>query len=69
MDSLNITARTDMREQDYYWLNIERHDRGDAPGSETHVVINGGVSVTPLRFERSDQAAAQSLREQLASLS
>jgi 5'-nucleotidase len=69
MDSLNITARTDMREQDYYWLNIERHDRGDAPGSETFVVINGGVSVTPLRFERSDQAAAQSLREQIASLS
>lgn len=65
MDNLRITARTDMREQDYYWLNIDRHDRADAEGSETFVVMNGGICVTPLRFERSDDSAGQALSRRL----
>jgi 5'-nucleotidase len=62
MDGLNITQRTDMREQGYYWLNIDRHERPDFDDSETHVVTHGGVSATPLRFERTDLDVMARLR-------
>ncbi|ODJ94886.1 5'/3'-nucleotidase SurE [Pseudomonas viridiflava] len=62
IDSLEVTSRTDMRERDYFWLSIHRHDLADAPGSETHVVMNGGVSVTPLRFERTDTTMLDQLK-------
>jgi 5'-nucleotidase len=67
MDGLTVTQRTDMREQGYYWLNIHRHDRADTEDSETFVVVNGGVSVTPLRFERTDLDVMQRLKSSLPS--
>jgi 5'-nucleotidase len=66
MDGLNITKRTDMREQGYYWLNIDRHERPDFDDSETFVVTHGGVSVTPLRFERTDLEVMSRLKNTLA---
>ncbi len=67
MDGLNITQRTDMREQGYYWLNIDRHERPDFDDSETFVVTQGGVSATPLRFERTDLEVMSRLRRNLSS--
>ncbi|WP_296254490.1 MULTISPECIES: 5'/3'-nucleotidase SurE [unclassified Pseudomonas] len=66
MDGLNITQRTDMREQGYYWLNIDRHERPDFEDSETFVVTHGGVSATPLRFERTDVQVMNQLRSQMS---
>lgn len=66
MDGLNITQRTDMREQGYYWLNIDRHERPDSDDSETFVVTQGGISVTPLRFERTDLDVMDRLKSGLS---
>jgi 5'-nucleotidase len=65
IEGLSVARRTDEREQDYFWLHIDRHDREDAPDSETRVVLNGGISVTPLRFERTEPDVLAQLREQL----
>ncbi|WP_249673826.1 5'/3'-nucleotidase SurE [Pseudomonas abieticivorans] len=67
MSGLNMSQRTDEREQDYYWLTIDRHSQPDIDGSESAVVWSGGISVTPLRFERNEPDTAQRLREQLTS--
>ena len=61
MDGVNSTERTDFRESKYYWLNITRHQHPEAPDTETQVVTQGGISVTPLEFDRT----AIALREQL----
>jgi len=67
MDGLNITQRTDMREQGYSWLNIDRHERTDFEDSETYVVTHGGISATPLRFERTDLDVMARLKDTLKS--
>jgi 5'-nucleotidase len=50
-------------------LNInfpDRHERPDFDDSETFVVTHGGVSVTPLRFERTDLEVMSRLKDTLA---
>lgn len=66
MQGLTITGRTDVRDQDYYWLNIHRDQVDDYEDSETAVVLSGGVSATPLRFERTDREVMARLQEQLS---
>ena len=61
MDGVNSTERTDFRESKYYWLSITRHQHPEAPDTETQVVTQGAISVTPLEFDRT----AIALREQL----
>ena len=61
MDGVNVNERTDFREANYYWLNITRHQHPEASDTETQVVTQGGISVTPLEFDRT----AIALREQL----
>ncbi|MBD1589689.1 5'/3'-nucleotidase SurE [Pseudomonas typographi] len=65
IDWVNISPRTDLREQAYYWLNIRRSDQPDAEDSETRVLATGGISVTPLHFERTEERARTQLRERL----
>jgi 5'-nucleotidase len=62
MEGLNVGKRADLRNNDYYWLNIRRGSRWNAPGSETSVVLAGGISVTPLQFERTNMKALSLLR-------
>jgi len=66
VDGLNVTSRTDLREQNYFWLSISRIDRPNAEDSETSVVFGGGISVTPLRFERTELTEVDELRRRLA---
>ena len=61
MDGVSVNERTDFRESSYYWLSITRHQHPEAADTETRVVTQGGISVTPLQFDRT----AQALREQL----
>jgi 5'/3'-nucleotidase len=62
MEGLNIDKRADPRGQDYYWLNIRRGARRNLEPSETAVVLKGGVSVTPLQFERTNTEALSTLK-------
>lgn len=65
MDGLGVTARSDLRAQDYFWLTIQRNDRSHSEDSETFVVLNGGISVTPLQFERTAVEALVELKNTL----
>lgn len=58
---IDVDARTDPRGMDYVWLRFERGERDNPPDSETAVVMAGGVSATPLAFERTDHAARDAL--------
>jgi 5'-nucleotidase len=62
MEGLNIVKRADPRALDYYWLAIRRGPRGNPEGTETAVVQKGGVSITPLQFERTNIDALAALK-------
>lgn len=57
-----ITARTDPRNGAYHWLNLTRSSTTDDEGTETEAVLSGKVSITPLRFERTDQGVLERMR-------
>ena len=62
MDGLDIEKRADPRGQDYYWLNISRGAQPNPETSETSTVLKGGISVTPLQFERTSGSALSALK-------
>ena len=64
--SINVVPRVDPRGFTYHWLQFHRESHEDAPDSETAVVRAGGISVTPLQFERTGEAALELLRTRLA---
>jgi 5'-nucleotidase len=68
MDGLNLEKRVDPRGQDYYWLNIRRGARRNPETSETAAVLEGGVSVTPLQFERTNAEALSMLKRSAGDL-
>jgi 5'-nucleotidase len=58
---IDVVQRTDPRGLDYHWLRFHRERHQDPPDSEAAVVAAGGISVTPLQFERSAEAALAEL--------
>jgi 5'-nucleotidase len=64
--SINVIPRVDPRGLTYHWLQFQRESVEDAPDSETAVVRAGGISVTPLRFERTNEEALEDLQRRLA---
>jgi 5'-nucleotidase len=63
MEGLSMNKRADPRAVDYYWLTIRRNTaRHNPEGTETAVVQKGGVSITPLQFERTNVEALSALR-------
>jgi 5'-nucleotidase len=62
VEAIDVVERVDVRGQDYHWLQFRRSPRQDTLDSETAAVLAGRVSVTPLRFERTDDAAFEQLR-------
>jgi 5'-nucleotidase len=62
---MDIEARKDPRNLDYHWLQLRRIEKPDAPDSEAALIAAGHVTVTPLEFERTDEAAMASLKKLL----
>jgi 5'-nucleotidase len=62
MEGLHVERRADPRGVHYYWLNIRRGAQKNPENSETAVVREGGVSVTPLQFERTNAEALSMLK-------
>jgi 5'-nucleotidase len=54
VDAIDVVSRTDPRNLTYHWLQFRRRQRQDAADSETAAVLANKISVTPLRFERTD---------------
>ncbi|WP_428376512.1 5'/3'-nucleotidase SurE [Lichenicoccus sp.] len=63
LDGIEILSRADPRTLDYHWLQISRRLRRDAADSEAAALDNRAIAVTPLRFERTDDAVLELLRE------
>jgi 5'-nucleotidase len=59
---INVIPRVDPRGLTYHWLQFHREPFRDAPDSETAVVASGRVAVTPLQFERTNEAAFAELQ-------
>ncbi|ADU69047.1 5'/3'-nucleotidase SurE [Pantoea sp. At-9b] len=52
LNGINVLPLKDPRALDYYWLQLSRHHDGDQPGTESDVLAKGGITVTPLGFDR-----------------
>lgn len=61
---VTVVAREDVRHQPYHWLHFQRDHDNDAPGTETHAVLENHVSVTPLSFGRTNETVLHWLAEQ-----
>jgi 5'-nucleotidase len=62
---IDVVAHTDPRGFDYHWLTFHRGAGQDLPDSEASVIAAGGISVTPLQFERTAESALSELSEAL----
>jgi 5'-nucleotidase len=58
---IDVVARTDPRGLDYHWLKFHRAPREEAADTEAAVIAAGGISVTPLQFERTAEGALTGL--------
>jgi 5'-nucleotidase len=65
VQSIEVDSRTDLRGGDYHWLNFRRGPRDNPPDAESVVVAAGRITVTPLRFERTDEASFTALSQML----
>ena len=63
--SIDVCPHVDPRGIPYFWLQFQRGPRDNPEDSETAIVGAGGIAVTPLRFERTDDHAFNVLREAL----
>ena len=65
MQGIEVTSRTDPRGGEYHWLNFRRGPRDNPADAESVVVAAGRITVTPLRFERTDEAGFAALQRVL----
>ena len=66
VQTIDVSERTDPRGINYQWLQFRRGPRENAPDAEVTAVMSGRVSVTPLRFERTDERSFAALSDALA---
>jgi 5'-nucleotidase len=55
VEAIDVVERADPRDIAYHWLRFRRGPRPNAAESEAAAVAAGRISVTPLRFERTDE--------------
>lgn len=65
LDTIDVIEREDPRQHSYYWLKIRRQTGEADNNSETHCLSDGHITVSPIAFERTDQATYQHLQTQL----
>ncbi len=65
VQGIEVTSRADPRGGEYHWLNFRRGPRDNPPDAESVVVAAGRITVTPLRFERTDEAGFAALSQML----
>jgi 5'-nucleotidase len=63
--NINVIQRTDPRGLTYHWLQFDRQPSPDRPDSETAIIASGRIAVTPLQFERTNEAAFAELNSDL----
>lgn len=64
--SIDVETRTDPRRLSYHWLAFRREDRDEAPDTDVALLRANRVAVTPIRYDRTDEAAYGVLAPHLA---
>jgi 5'-nucleotidase len=55
VQGIDVLPNVDPRGIDYYWMRFRRGPRENEPDTETAVIASGGISVTPIYFDRTDE--------------
>jgi 5'-nucleotidase len=65
---MHVETRTDPRGFEYHWINFRREAREQGPDSDADAVAAGRIAVTPVRYDRTDEAAFAALSAHLPRL-
>ncbi len=68
LQGMLVETRTDPRGITYHWLNFRRGARAQGPDADTDVIAAGRIAVTPIRYDRTDDATFTTLAETLPRL-
>ena len=60
VQGMDVEARTDPRGLTYYWVGFRRGERDQGPESDIEALNAGRITVTPLRYDRTDEEAYRS---------
>jgi 5'-nucleotidase len=56
VEGIDVLPLVDPRGIDYHWLRFQRGARANNPDTETAAIAAGRIAVTPLAFDRTDEA-------------
>jgi 5'-nucleotidase len=62
---MHVETRIDPRGMQYHWLNFKRGDRQQGPESDYSSMRAGNITVSPLRYDRTDDDAYGDLAKHL----
>ncbi len=65
---MNVETGLDPRGIAYHWINFRRTPRPQGPDSDADAVAAGRIAVTPIRYDRTDEAAFGALAAHLPRL-
>jgi 5'-nucleotidase len=68
ISGMNVESGTDPRGIDYHWINFRRAPREQGPDSDADAIDAGRIAVTPIRYDRTDEAAFAALTAHLPRL-
>jgi 5'-nucleotidase len=68
VQGMTVETRTDPRGMEYHWINFRRGPRPQGPESDSDTTRAGRIAVTPVRFDRTDEAAYAVLSAKLPRL-
>ncbi len=68
VQGMTVETRTDPRGLTYHWINFRRGPREQGPESDIDVLRARRVAVTPIRYDRTDEAAFAALAAHLPRL-
>jgi 5'-nucleotidase len=65
LHGIDVLARADPRGLTYYWVDFRHHRHEPGPDSDVEALAAGNIVVTPLRCDRTDDAAYAGLERAL----
>jgi 5'-nucleotidase len=65
---MQVESGVDPRGFDYHWINFRRAPREQGPDSDADAIDAGRIAVTPIRYDRTDEAAFAALAVHLPRL-
>jgi 5'-nucleotidase len=68
VQGMTVETRTDPRGMEYHWINFRRGPRPQGPESDSDTIRAGRIAVTPVRYDRTDEAAYALLADRLPRL-